>query len=111
MGLIYLAIFLAIFLFPTGFIYMLIFGKDTAKTKRKIAIAIDQMGAVVCGDLFNDYLLIKDTQFNFKNEDRTISTTLKMAKEKGELTRLGIMLYNAINTADEGHFNNLKPTD
>ncbi len=67
-----------------------------------IAISIDQLGNVMCQDLFN-YALIKDDSQPFGNPDETISSVLGKNLVKGNLTRAGKVLDTILNTVDPGH--------
>ena len=82
------AIILFTILGPIGFIYSIIDGiVHPSKLGRKarglfigIAIAIDQLGNVVCGRMFNDILITKDG-YKFGDEDETISSCIGKNKE------------------------------
>lgn len=67
-----------------------------------IALSIDQLGNVVCSNLFND-LLKKEGGYDFGNEDETISKVLGINKASGHLTKLGKLLADILNKIDPNH--------
>ena len=66
---------------------------------KKIAVSIDQLGNVVCGDLFN--ITLSKTGAPFGNEDETVSKVL--AKNLHNLTKVGQLLVNFLEYVDKGH--------
>lgn len=66
------------------------------------AIAVDQLGNVMCQDLFNS-LLIKDDSTPFGNEDETISSVLGKNQVKNNLTKIGRCLNWLLNLLDPNH--------
>jgi hypothetical protein len=68
----------------------------------KSALAIDQLGNVMCMDMFNS-LLIKDDSTPFGDEDETISSVLGKNQLKGNLTKLGMGLNWILNRLDPNH--------
>ena len=68
----------------------------------KSAIALDQLGNVMCQDLFNS-TLIKDNSNPFGNEDETISSVLGKNLRSNNLTKAGKVLNYILNTIDPGH--------
>jgi hypothetical protein len=68
----------------------------------KSAVAIDQLGNVMCQDMFNS-LLIKDNSIPFGNEDETISSVLGKNLVKDNLTTLGKGLNFILNQIDPNH--------
>lgn len=68
----------------------------------KSAIAIDQLGNVMCQDMFNS-LLIKDDSTPFGDEDETISSVLGKNLVKDNLTVLGKGLNFILNKIDPNH--------
>jgi hypothetical protein len=71
-----------------------------------LAISIDQLGNVVCKDLFNDTLIKKDCPHKFGNPDETVSRVLGLAKRSGHLTKIGKFFANALNKIDKNHVEN-----
>tara|TARA_B110000967_G_scaffold209539_1_gene266150 strand:+ start:1476 stop:1862 length:387 start_codon:yes stop_codon:yes gene_type:complete len=66
------------------------------------AISIDQLGNVVCKELFNDVLILhKGTLFG--NPDETISSVLGKNKVKNTLTKTGKALDWILNKLDPNH--------
>ncbi|MDB4301943.1 hypothetical protein N9924_00100 [bacterium] len=109
-GLILLIIALTLsgILFPIGFIYSLISLRFRFSSYLKvIAISIDQLGNVICGELFNDTLIKGDTfnikPHNFGDEDETISMVLGINKERGTLTKLGEWVSSILNKIEKDH--------
>lgn len=68
----------------------------------KSAIALDQLGNVMCQDLFNS-TLIKDDSTPFGNEDETISSVLGKNLEANNLTKAGKVLNFILNTIEPNH--------
>ena len=66
------------------------------------AKAIDQLGNVMCQDLFNS-LLIKNNSSPFGNEDETISSVMGKNQVKNNLTFLGKLLNWLLNKIDPNH--------
>jgi len=105
-----IALILFIILGPIGFIYSLIDGIfHPSKLGRKsrwlfigIAIAIDQLGNVVCGRMFNDILIKKDW-YKFGDEDETISSVIGKNKELRTLKLPGEILYLILDALDANH--------
>jgi 8-oxo-dGTP diphosphatase len=98
------AIVLAIIILPVGFGYQIISSLFKALNEYlfKVAKSIDQLGNVVCRDLFNDTLIKKDG-YRFGNEDRTISHVLGMNEKTKTLSILGMGLAWILNTIDKDH--------
>lgn len=98
------AIVLAIIILPIGFGYQIISSLFRAVNEYlfKVAKSIDQLGNVVCMDLFND-TLIKKGGYRFGNEDVTISHVLGMNEKKNKLSTLGKVLAWILNTIDKDH--------
>ena len=108
------AIALGIVFFPLGLAFSLIssilsgLGRawdGLAKYFLAISISVDQLGNVVCSDLFNA-LLIKKEAHKFGNPDHTISYILSI--NGGKLTWMGRMLINIIEILDPDHFDNIE---
>lgn len=68
----------------------------------KSALAIDQLGNMMCMDIFNS-LLIKDDSTPFGDEDETISSVLGKNQIKNNLTKLGKGLNWILNKIDPNH--------
>lgn len=66
------------------------------------AISIDQLGNVVCKELFND-ALIASLGVEFGNPDETISSVLGKNKVQGTLTKTGKALDWILNKLDPNH--------
>lgn len=66
---------------------------------KKIAVSIDQLGNVVCGDLFN--VTLSKTGAPFGHEDDTISKQLHI--NRNNLTKLGSVIYQTLERIDPGH--------
>ena len=66
------------------------------------AISIDQLGNVVCKELFND-ALITPAGVEFGNPDETISSVLGKNKLKSTLTKTGKALDWLLNKLDPNH--------
>ena len=98
------AIVLAIIILPVGFGYQIISSLFKALNEYlyKVAKSIDQLGNVVCRDLFND-TLIKKGGYQFGNEDRTISHVLGKNEETKTLSIMGKGLAWILNTIDKDH--------
>ena len=112
-----LALLLSTILLPIGFIYssFKLWYKVKFKTWFKkleeylfvVAISIDQLGNVVCQELFNDLLITKEG-IKFGDLDLTISTILGLNEKKGTLSCLGMYLVQILNLLDPGHTKNSK---
>lgn len=95
------AIIISIILFPIGFVFAM-FYPGRRKYLYKIALAIDQLGNVVCARLFN-FFLIDITGHKFGNEDETISGVIGKNKRTNTLTGLGIVLDSILELIDKNH--------
>jgi len=106
MGLLLLitAIAISVIILPIGFAYQIISSLFRAINEYlfKVAKSIDQLGNVVCRDLFND-TLIKKGGYRFGNEDRTISHVLGMNEKTNTLSVAGKILAWILNTIDKDH--------
>ena len=98
------AIAISVIIIPIGFSYQIISSLFRAINEYlfKVAKSIDQLGNVVCRDLFND-TLIKKGGYRFGNEDRTISHVLGMNEKTNKLSTLGKVLAWILNTIDKDH--------
>ena len=110
------AIVLAVILFPFGIVFTVfeIFRKKCfwkavwylSNTIRQIAISIDQLGNVVCRDLFNLVLIDKrwyERWYRFWHEDETISSVLGRNKRANTLTKSGKILADILDFFDDNH--------
>jgi hypothetical protein len=96
------AILISIILFPIGFIIS-IFYPNKRKYLYKIAMGIDQLGNVVCGQLFNLILVKKTSIHKFGNEDETISSVIGKNKQSITLTFTGQLLDKLLDIIDKNH--------
>jgi len=106
----------AIFLFGVLLIPAILWGIVASFWKRKFkngtnevakwfyawALSIDQLGNVVCKELFND-ALITPSGIEFGNPDETISSVLGKNKLNNSLTWLGKSLDWILNKLDPNH--------
>jgi len=98
------AIAISVIIIPIGFSYQIISFLLRAINEYlfKVAKSIDQLGNVVCRDLFND-TLIKKGGYKVGNEDVTISHVLGMNEKTKTLSILGKGLSWILNTIDKDH--------
>lgn len=104
------AIVLFVIIAPIWFIYSLIdWIIHPSKLWRKArwlfigtAIAIDQLGNVICGKMFNDILITKDW-YKFGDEDETISSCIWKNKKLWTLKPLWKILYLILDFLDPQH--------
>lgn len=96
------AIILSILLFPIGFIISM-FYPNRKKHLYNIARGIDQLGNVVCGQLFNLTLIHSNSVYKFGNEDETISSVIGKNKRVNTLTLLGRLLDTLLDVIDKNH--------
>lgn len=66
----------------------------------RIAVGIDQLGNVMCGDLFN-IILVKKVSYPFGDEDDTVSKCLYFNRK--HLSPLGKGIYNLLELLDKNH--------
>lgn len=99
-----LAIVLGMILLPIGFIVAM-FYKGRRELLFKIAVSIDQLGNVVCSQLFNA-VLINNEGYKFGDEDETISSVLGKNKVRGTLSWLGLGLSLLLDKIDKNHSEN-----
>ena len=69
---------------------------------RQVAISIDQLGNVVCSDLF-DVTLIKKEGYNFGNPDETISGVLGKNQKLNTLSLVGKILNFILSQIEKDH--------
>lgn len=111
-----LLLIVAIVLFSLLLVPAIIWGIVASFWKRKLkngtnevaswfyawALSIDQLGNVVCKELFND-ALITPSGITFGNPDETISSVLGKNKLNDSLTVTGKSLDWILNKLDPGH--------
>jgi hypothetical protein len=73
-----------------------------------LSVAIDVIGNVIAGPLFNFILLKKESRIYFGNIYHTISLILDANFRKNHLNKKGLLLYNVIEFFDPGHFDGVK---
>ena len=95
------AILLSIVLFPIGFILSL-FSRGRNAIFFQIAIAIDQLGNVVCARLLN-LTLRKNDGYKFGFEDETISSVIGKNQLTNTLTKTGRMLDSLLSDFQADH--------
>jgi 8-oxo-dGTP diphosphatase len=99
-----IAIVLAAVLLPIGFFVQIIFGFWNIKAYfYKVALSIDQLGNVVCQNLFNCTLIIWSSPHRFGHEDETISSVLGKNEKEKTLSVLGKALCFLLNSIDKEH--------
>lgn len=96
-----IAYVLGVILIPFGMIYAL-FRPDVSGYFWKLALAIDQLGNVAMGRIFND-ILIYPNRDRFGNEDETISSVLGKNQVNGTLKPLGKLLVKILDKIDPNH--------
>lgn len=69
---------------------------------RTVAVSIDQLGNVVCKDLF-DVTLIKKQGYRFGNPDETISGVLGKNQKLNTLTFTGKVLNSILSLIEKDH--------
>tara|TARA_R110002126_G_scaffold206691_1_gene353808 strand:+ start:928 stop:1284 length:357 start_codon:yes stop_codon:yes gene_type:complete len=103
-----IALILSVILFPVGFFYSIFSLRFRFSSYLKvIAVGIDQLGNVVCGELFNNTLIqnpsYRKVPYSFGHEDNTISEVLGINKERKTLTKLGIWVAMILNRIEKDH--------
>lgn len=73
-----------------------------SQTLLRVAISIDQLGNVLCAELFN-VILITTSDNQFGNEDETISSVIGKNKVSGTLTRFGGFIERFLHLLDPNH--------
>jgi len=111
-----LATLLAALMFPVGVLFCLYrtlfhFKKSTpigylAYVEFSLAVAIDTVGNVVCGPLFNVLFIEPWSEDYFGSIEHTVSLIIGYNKRKNRLKFLGEVLYAIIEKLDPGHFEN-----
>ena len=96
------AIIISIILFPIGFILRMFYPKR-GKYLYRIAIGIDQLGNVVCANLFNIILIRSCSEHKFGDEDETISSVIGKNKLAGTLTFMGWLLDALLDAIQKDH--------
>lgn len=101
------ALFLAIFLFPIGWVHGLFTLRLSLSRLSNyvitIALSIDQTGNVILAPMFNAILIKKEGSYMFGDEDDTISYTLGRNKLRDTLKPLGTFLANILDAIDKNH--------
>lgn len=69
---------------------------------RTVAVSIDQLGNVVCKDLF-DITLIKKSGYKFGNPDETISGVLGKNQKLNTLSGVGKVLNGILSIIEKDH--------
>lgn len=100
-----IALITSVIILPLGFIYQLgtVLLKNCDTYLFKIAQSIDQLGNVVCTNLFNDTLISKKSVYKFGDEDETISSVLGKNKNTNTLTFVGKWLAIFLNKIEKDH--------
>ena len=108
----FVALVLAVILYPIGILYTFIIDIGRFKIKtyfQKInkyflimAVSIDQTGNVFLSELFN-HMLIKNSKNKFGNPDETISSVLGKNQLNNTLTFIGRCLNNLLNFIQPNH--------
>lgn len=75
---------------------------NVAQYFREVAVSIDQLGNVVCADLF-DLTLIKKGGYSFGNPDETISSALGKNQKLDTLSRTGKVLNWILSKIEKDH--------
>lgn len=101
-----LALFLAVVLFPIGWLHGLITLRLSISRLSHylltIALSIDQMGNVILAPLFNA-IMIKRNGYKFGDEDETISYVLGRNQITETLSKCGNLLANLLDWIDPNH--------
>lgn len=111
------ALLLAVLFLPLAFLYSHIryiarairkrniahFTRFIDKRYHQIAFGIDQLGNVVCQDVFNDWFIKRDTKlrYDYGKPDHTVSHVTGVNKES--LTFFGRLLAGVLNAIDPNH--------
>lgn len=111
-GLLCVALFLSALLFPAGVTFWILhcafvtprdFFVTLSKFFLRCAVAIDQLGNVVCAALFNVTLVTQHSQNLFGHEDETVSSVLGKNKVAGTLSYVGKILSSLLDWLDTNH--------
>lgn len=101
-----ISIILSAVMFPLGLAFglvsMIFKGGSISRKFKLMAIAIDQLGNVVCAELFN-HTLIHDSDYKFGNPDETISSVLGKNVRSGTLTMTGKALNLILGVLEKNH--------
>ena len=105
----FVAVILTIIFVPFGLAYgityRILYLKDFSYVSKiiiRIAVCLDQLDNVVCGD-FLDQTMTRAGK-NFGLEDDTVSEILARNKDRN-LTKLGMCIANILEKIDPGHLN------
>ena len=112
LGLLLVAIILALILFPIGIIFIFIVAVRRRKaTKfftylswscRESALGIDRLGNVVCGDMLNAFFITHGGYY-FGKQGETISSALGKNQLRDTLTKAGLLLAGILDFIDPNH--------
>lgn len=72
----------------------------------RIAISLDQLGNVTCGEPMNLLLITQESISKFGDPDETISSVLGKNQRDKTLTRAGRVLVNLLDILDPNHAEN-----
>lgn len=101
-----LALFLAVILFPIGWVHGLFTLRlSMARLSHyflTIALSIDQLGNVILAPLLNK-IIIKRNGYKFGDEDETISYVLGRNQITETLSKCGNLLANLLDLIDPNH--------
>jgi hypothetical protein len=110
------AVLLSALMFPVGILFCLYrtvfyFKKSTpvgylAYVWFALAVAIDTIGNVVCGPLFNVLFIEPWSKIYFGSIEHTVSLIIGYNKRNNHLKFWGKVLYVIIEKLDPGHFEN-----
>jgi len=70
---------------------------------REVAVSVDQLGNVVCSDLFDVTLIKRKQGYRFGNPDETISGVLGKNQRLNTLSKVGKALNFILNKLDPNH--------
>jgi Zn-dependent protease len=100
-----IALLIGIVILLIGFIYQLVtvLLNNCNTYFYKMAQSIDQLGNVVCTNLFNDVLIKRQSVHKFGHEDETISSVLGKNKITNTLTTVGKWLATFLNKIEKDH--------
>lgn len=100
------ALILGVFLLPLGLIFSgvkRLFRSDLGRYLYWIAYSIDQLGNVICMDLFNVSMIKKESLHKFGDPDETISSVLGKNQRDGTLKKLGRLIVDILDWIDPNH--------
>lgn len=105
--LLFVTVLLVVVLTPVGLLAKIIVAIKTKSFDcswfMRLALSLDQLGNVICDDLFN-WLLVSDSQIHpFGDEDETVSSVLGKNYLVSNLTVYGSLLSRLLNLLDPNH--------